>query len=142
MTRRAGPRPMAARKKTDRPAARKVSRTGSLLIMIAGPYSAGGADAARRAENLAALNRAAAAVFDKGHIPVIGVNNALPVIEAAGQNRFDEMMMPMSLALADRCDACLRVGGASDGADREADRFRQSGKPVYTDIGQIEEVAR
>ncbi|MEQ8440322.1 MAG: DUF4406 domain-containing protein [Alphaproteobacteria bacterium] len=110
--------------------------------MIAGPYSAGSADAARRAENLAALNRAAAAVFDKGHIPVIGVNNALPVIEAAGQNRFDEMMMPMSLALADRCDACLRVGGASDGADREADRFRQSGKPVYTDIGQIEEVAR
>ena len=110
----------------------------ALLIMIAGPYTSGNADAEQRAQNLDAMNHAAAAVFDKGHIPVIGVNNALPVIEAAGLDRFEDMMMPISLALAERCDACLRIGGSSQGAER----FRQSGKPVYTHIDQIEEESR
>jgi len=114
----------------------------ALLIMIAGPYTAGNADAKQRTQNLGAMNRAAAEVFDKGHIPVIGVKNALPVIEAAGPDRFDDMMMPISLALAERCDACLRIGGPSNGADQEAERFRQSGKPVYTHIDQIEEESR
>ena len=51
--------------------------------MVAGPYASGGADAVLRAARLAAMNRAALAVFRLGHVPVIGVNMALPVIAAA-----------------------------------------------------------
>jgi hypothetical protein len=90
-----------------------------MWIMIAGPYSAGGADADGRAANLRRLNEAALVLFERGHVPVIGINLALPLIEVAGDARFDEIMMPLSLAAAERCDACLRIGGPSAGADAE-----------------------
>ncbi len=80
-------------------------------IMIAGPYSSGGADAEKRSNNLRAMNEAALVVFQKGHTPVIGVNMALPVIGVAGDDRFEEIMMPMYVTLAERCDAILRIGG-------------------------------
>ena len=83
------------------------------------------------------MNRAALAVFEKGHTPIIGVNMALPVIEAAGEDRFEDIMMPISLALADRCDAILRVGGPSIGADQEVDRMKAAGKPVYRVIDDV-----
>lgn len=109
-----------------------------MWIMVAGPYSSGGADAARRAANLAVMNQAALAVFALGHVPVIGVNMALPLIEAdGGADAFDRIMMPVSLALADRCDACLRIGGPSAGADQEMRRFEAAGKPVFRRIEDI-----
>ena len=108
-----------------------------MWIMVSGPYTSGAKTEADRAENLAVMNRAAAAVFERGHIPVIGVNMALPVIEAAGMAQFDAIMMPLSLALAERCDACLRVGGQSKGADEEMERFRAAGKPVYRDLAEV-----
>jgi hypothetical protein len=46
-------------------------------------------------------------------------------------------MMPVSLALAERCDAVLRLGGPSQGADQEVARFRQAGKPVYLALKDI-----
>jgi hypothetical protein len=110
-------------------------------IMVAGPYTSGGADAAQRRRNLRALNSAALAVFRRGHTPVVGVNMALPLIAAAGQDRFNEIMMPLSLALAERCDAILRIGGASSGADAEVARFRSAGKPVYFGIADVPETA-
>ncbi len=106
-------------------------------IMIAGPYSSGDADAATRAANLWAMNEAALEVFQKGHAPVIGVNMALPVIGVAGDDRFEEIMMPISLALADRCDAILRIGGPSAGADQEVERLKAAGKPVYFSLEEI-----
>jgi hypothetical protein len=102
-----------------------------MWIMVAGPYTSGGAGPALRAANLDAMNRAALALFDRGHVPIIGVNMALPVIAVAGSDQFDRLMMPISLALAERCDACLRIGGASRGADDEVSRFHAAGKPVY-----------
>ncbi len=102
-----------------------------MWIMVAGPYTSGGAGAAERAANLTRLNQAALALFDRGHLPIIGVNLALPVIAAAGEDQFERLMMPISLGLAERCDACLRIGGPSRGADDEAGRFRAAGKPVY-----------
>ena len=112
-----------------------------MWIMISGPYTAGGADASGRARNLAAMNAVALQIFQRGHVPVIGVNLALPVIEAAraslGDDAFEAIMMPLSLALAERCDACLRIGGPSDGADAEAARFRARGLSVYTRIEDI-----
>ena len=107
--------------------------------MVAGPYGAGAVDAAAMARNLRVLNNAALAVFRAGHIPVIGVNMALPLIEAAGADpaSYDEIMMPVSLALADRCDACLRVGGESRGADDEVARFETAGRKVYRSVSEI-----
>ena len=110
----------------------------ALWIMIAGPYGSGATTPAQRAANLRALNDMAVQVLAAGHVPVIGVNMALPVIEADGApDAHDRIMMPLSLALADRCDACLRVGGPSVGADQEMERFRNAGKPVYHAIQAI-----
>ncbi len=108
-----------------------------MWVMVAGPYTAGGADKKQRRANLRALNKAALAVFERGHLPVIGVNNALPLIEEAGEARFDELMMPISLAMAERCDAVLRVGDASQGADREVARFQAAGKPVFQSLDDL-----
>ena len=82
------------------------------------------------------MNRAVE-VFRRGHIPVIGVNMALPVIAAADADAFDEMMMPIWLALAGRCDAVLPIGGPSSGADREMARFRARGLPIYRALDQV-----
>jgi hypothetical protein len=106
-------------------------------IMVSGPYRSGAANGASRAANLRAMNEVALALFRRGHVPVIGVNLALPLIEAAGDDAYDEIMMPLSLAAAERCDACLRIGGPSTGADGEAARFRARGKPVYFDIAEV-----
>ncbi len=109
----------------------------AMWVMIAGPYSTGARTADERAENLRALNRVALEVHRRGHVPIIGVNLALPVIEIAGEARFDELMMPLSLALAERCDAVLRVGGPSAGADLEVERIRARGGAVYMDIAEL-----
>jgi len=108
-----------------------------MWIMIAAPYTSGGADAALRTARLAEMNQAALAILRLGHVPVSGVNMALPIIAAAECDVCDEVMMPLSLALAERCDAVLRLGGPSKGADQEVARFRQAGKPVYLALKDI-----
>jgi hypothetical protein len=108
-----------------------------MWIMIAGPYTSGPGGAAGRAANLAAMNRAALAVWQRGHVPVIGVNMALPVIGAAGEDQFEAIMMPLSLALAARCDAVLRIGGPSSGADREVELIEKKGGKVFRDVAEI-----
>jgi hypothetical protein len=106
-------------------------------ILVAGPYTAGALSEFERSQNLEALNQVALQVLRLGHVPIIGVNMALPMIAAAGRERFEEIMMPLSLALAERCDACLRVGGASVGADAEAERIRAAGKPVFFSVSEL-----
>jgi hypothetical protein len=111
-----------------------------MWIMVGGPYSTGAQSAAERAANLQRLNEAAVAIFRKGHVPIIGVNLALPMIEAAGHDAAAaeaEIMMPLSLALAEHCDAFLRIGGASVGADREMARFMAAGKAVFRSVGEV-----
>ena len=105
---------------------------GPLLIMVAGPYSASTAE--QRAANLQAMNAAAAEVRRRGHIPIIGVNAALPVLDAAPHSH--PWMMDIALALAARCDALLQIG-RSPGADREADVVRSLGRPIYTDLRDL-----
>ena len=62
---------------------------------------------------------------------------ALPLIGVAGAQRYDELMMPISLALAARCDAVLRIGGPSRGADREVQVFVDKGLPVYRSVQDV-----
>lgn len=108
--------------------------------MIAGPYRTGTGSAGERARNLAVLNRVAYNVFRRGHVPVIGVNMALPIIEVAGGETYEDVMMPVSLAAAERCDGILRVGGASEGADREVEVVRSQGGRVFESIDEVPDV--
>jgi hypothetical protein len=114
-----------------------------MWIMIGGPYATGAKSMADRAANLHRMNEAALAVLRKGHVPVIGVNLALPVIEAAGGDAEAEaeIMMPLSLALAERCDAFLRIGGPSVGADQEMARFVAAGKTVFRALDEVPSMA-
>ena len=110
-----------------------------MWIMVGGPYGTGAKSAADRAANLACMNEAALAVWRKGHVPIVGVNLALPIVAAAGgDDAADaEIMMPLSLALAERCDAFLRIGGPSVGADQEMARFVAAGKRVFRSVEEI-----
>jgi hypothetical protein len=106
-----------------------------MLIAVAGPYSADTPE--QRQRNLDAMNDAAAAVMMRGHIPIIGVNAALPVVERLGKwaNPYDAMMA-ISLALVDKCEGILMIGESPD-ANRERDLVSGKGLPVYRDIGEI-----
>ena len=108
-----------------------------MWIMVSGPYTTGAATTEQRASNLRAMNRAAYELLRRGHVPVIGVNLALPIIWAVGPERFDEIMMPLSLAAAERCEAVLRIGGPSVGADREVEAISSRGGAVYRSLEEI-----
>lgn len=109
-----------------------------MWIFVCGPWRGAGADGAALARNQAALNRAALAVFAKGHTPLIGINMALPMA-AAGDDpaTLDALRRELSRRLMERCDACLRVGGASSGADSEAEWFRERGMPVFLSADDV-----
>jgi hypothetical protein len=108
-----------------------------MWIMIAGPYRTGAQSELERERNLLELNRAAYEVFRRGHVPIVGVNCALPLIEAAGATTYDSIMMPLSLALADRCDAIVRLGGYCPGADQEVERVRSRGGVAYFSVADV-----
>jgi hypothetical protein len=86
--------------------------------------------------NLEALNLAAAEVARRGHIPVIGVNAALAVVEALNPADAYAAMMAISMALVDRCDAILIIG-ESAGANRERDLVAAKNLPVYRNLEDV-----
>lgn len=113
-----------------------------MWIMISGPYTHGSGDPQVWNKNLAYLNHVALAVCRKGYMPVIGVNHVLPLIDAAGgQAHYQEMMMPLCVELAQRCDAVLRVGGESKGADMEVAVFKEKQLPVYHHIDELPDLS-
>jgi hypothetical protein len=117
--------------------------TPPLLILIAGPYRSGtGDDPALIAANVGAMTDMALRVFRAGHIPVMGEWFALPLVEQAGSQRvgddvFNEIFHPIARRLVRRCDACLRMGGPSQGADEMVALARQAGRLVFTAFEQI-----
>jgi hypothetical protein len=117
-----------------RPLKESAGGEDNMLIMISGPASADSEE--ERAENLAKLNLAAAEVFKKGHIPLVGVNAAGPVIEQAGVRDHYEAVMRICEALAERCDAVLVIG-ESPGAGHEREVFERRGCPVYLRLDEI-----
>ncbi len=114
-----------------------------LLVLVAGPYRSGtGDDPGKLAANVAAMNHAALEVYRAGHLPVTGEALALPLVEAAGSERvgdavFDELFHPVARRLLDRCDAVLRIGGASSGADEMVAIAREQGKLVVDAVAQL-----
>ena len=107
-----------------------------MWIMVAGPYRSGSSDSSVW-EHLRQLNDAAYQVFKKGHLPIVGVNLALPVIEGAGLDQYEQIMVPISMALTERCDAVLRIAGDSGGADQEVERFLARGLMVFRSVDEI-----
>jgi hypothetical protein len=114
-----------------------------LLVLVAGPYRSGtGDDPAKLAANVAAMNAAALEVFRAGHLPVTGEALALPLIELAGSRAvgdavFDEVFHPIARRLLARCDAVLRVGGPSAGADEMVELARAAGKLVVHAVDEL-----
>jgi hypothetical protein len=114
-----------------------------LLVLVAGPYRSGtGDDPAKLAANVDAMNEAALAVFRHGHLPVTGEALALPLIERAGSRRvgdpaFEEIFHPVARRLLARCDAVLRIGSPSAGADEMVAIARAQGKPVATSVDEL-----
>lgn len=105
-----------------------------MLIMVAGPYSA--PTEAERKNNLEKINRAAAQVVEKGHVPVVGVNAALPIVEIGHFDDEYDVIMRISVALAEKCDAILCLG-TSRGVEMEKQAFVSKGLPVYEDLSEI-----
>ena len=114
-----------------------------LMILVAGPYRSGtNDDPALIARNVAAMTDASLKLFRAGHLPVMGEWFALPLIEHAGSSGigdeiFNEIFHPIARNLVARCDACLRIGGASAGADEMVSLARQHGKAVYYSLQDV-----
>ncbi|MFN0175101.1 MAG: DUF4406 domain-containing protein [Saprospiraceae bacterium] len=105
-----------------------------MIIGIAGPYSAETPD--QRQRNLDAMNIAAARLLEQGHIPLIGVNAALPVVERAIMVDRYEAIMNISLTIIDKCEALLLLA-ESPGANRERDLVLSKGLPVFYSIEEV-----
>ncbi|MBW5446428.1 GDP-mannose pyrophosphatase NudK [Cohnella sp. CFH 77786] len=112
-------------------------------ILIAGPYRSGtGDDPERIRRNMDFMNEIAFQVYEAGHLPVLGEWYALPLIEKAGSKKigdeiFNRIFHPSSLRLLKHCDAVLRVGGPSQGADEMVRVATEMGKIVYRDLQDI-----
>ncbi|MBK6775242.1 MAG: DUF4406 domain-containing protein [Flavobacteriales bacterium] len=105
-----------------------------MIVGVAGPYSAPAAE--QRQANLDAINAAAARLLEMGHVPLIGMNAALPVLAQANVSDRYKAVMDISLAVISACDALLLIG-ESPGANKERDLIRSQGKPVYLRIQDV-----
>ena len=117
--------------------------SASQMILVAGPYRSGtDGDPARIQANVDAMTRTSLELWRRGHLPVMGEWFALPLIEQAlaegdPPDPDGAIFHPIAERLLERCDGCLRIGGASEGADRMVATAERLGKTVYTSIEDI-----
>ncbi|HMZ88873.1 MAG TPA: hypothetical protein PK511_12465 [Chitinophagales bacterium] len=121
----------------------QTSATTPLLILVAGPYRSGtNDDPALIAANVKAMTDTALELYRLGHMPVLGEWFALPLIEAAGSKQigdaiFNELFHPVAVKLIDHCDAVLRIGGPSAGADEMVNTGKAKGKLIFMEMKEI-----
>lgn len=114
-----------------------------LMILIAGPYRSGTDDDPEKiAGNVHLMESFALPIFRKGHIPVLGEWFALPLVALAGSKQigdeaFNEIFHPIAVRLLDKCDAVLRVGGASSGADLMVSTAKEKGAQIFYSMEEI-----
>ncbi|MCS4226330.1 DUF4406 domain-containing protein [Sphingobacterium sp. BIGb0165] len=114
-----------------------------MLILIAGPYRGGtNDDLILMKRNLDKLESFALDIFRKGHTPFIGEWMALPLIKLAGSTKvgdqqWEEIQYPVAHRMLEKCDAVLRIEGASKGADEDVRLAKERGLKVYYDIAEI-----
>ena len=114
-----------------------------MLILIAGPYRSGTNDDPNlMQQNLNKLESVALPLFRKGHIPMIGEWVAIPLILLAGSQKpgdqaWEEIQYPVAHRLLDKCDAVLRLDGASKGADEDVRKAKEKGLNVYYNLDEV-----
>lgn len=117
-----------------------------LLILVAGPYRSGTNDIPELIEaNVRAMTNTALELYQLGHMPLLGEWFALPLIEAArskkiGDEIFNAIFHPLAIKLIDHCDAVLRIGGASKGADEMVKTAQTKGKIIFFNKLEIPDV--
>jgi hypothetical protein len=114
-----------------------------MLILIAGPYRSGTGDDPEKIEaNIRFMESFALPIFRLGHIPVLGEWFALPLVKLAGSKQvgdqaFNEIFHPIAERLLEKCEAVLRVGGESKGADLMVEIGHGKGLQIFTKIDEI-----
>jgi len=114
-----------------------------MLILIAGPYRSGtNDDPELMQQNLNKLEAAALPLFRLGHIPMIGEWVALPLLHLAGSTKpgdeaYEEILYPVAHRLLLKCDAVLRLEGASKGADEDVKIATARGLKIYYRIEDV-----
>src|SRR6201986_3945572 len=124
---------------------RAVSETQNkaMMVLIAGPYRSGtndNPDLIRK--NVAEMESYALPIFRAGHIPILGEWLALPLVALAGSmnigdEAFNEIFHPIAVRLLEKCDAVLRVGGPSAGADEMVRVGQSRGLKIYKTLAEI-----
>ena len=115
----------------------------SMMILIAGPYRSGtNDDPALIQKNVREMEFFALPIFRAGHIPILGEWLALPLVELAGSRQvgddaFNEVFHPIAVRLLEKCDAVLRAGGPSEGADEMVRVGRSLGLRIYKSPEEI-----
>ena len=114
-----------------------------MMILIAGPYRSGtNDDPALISKNVHEMESYALPIFRAGHIPLLGEWLALPLVALAGSKKigddaFNEIFHPIAVRLLSKCDAVLRVGGVSAGADEMVRVGRTLGLKIYSALAEI-----
>jgi len=114
-----------------------------MMILIAGPYRSGtNDDPTLIQKNVETMEAFALPIFRSGHIPVLGEWLALPLVSLAGSKQigdvpFNEVFHPIATRLLAKCDAVLRVGGPSAGADEMVRVGRELGLKIYANLQEI-----
>ena len=115
----------------------------SMMVLIAGPYRSGtGDDPEKIVANVHNMEAYALPIFRLGHIPVLGEWFALPLVQLAGSTHvgdeaFNEIFHPIAERLLEKCDAVLRVGGPSQGADLMVKTANERGLQIYYSLEEI-----
>jgi hypothetical protein len=114
-----------------------------MLILIAGPYRSGtNDDPLLMKQNLDKLECMALPLFRAGHIPIIGEWLALPLLRVAGSQKpgdeaYNEILYPIAARILTKCDAVLRLEGASSGADKDVRIAKELGLNVYYKLEDV-----
>ena len=122
--------------------------TAQLMILVAGPYRGGtNDDPVLIQRNVEAMEEMSLEVFRRGQLPVMGEWFALPLLKHAGSKKigdavFDEIFHPVARELIGKCDAVLRIGGPSAGADDMVATGERFGKRIFRDLAEIPERRR
>lgn len=114
-----------------------------MMILVAGPYRSGtNDDPVLIQKNVDAMSQTALQIYRLGHLPALGEWFALPLLETAGSKHigdavFNEIFHPSAVRLISFCDAVLRIGGASSGADEMVRAGLEQSKIIFRDVSEI-----